>query len=601
MTSRERFRRPQVFNDCFALFQRKKLRKNERRHFRKDWLFEVASHCYDVEVSKECKVFVTKPVRSAVDDVLAIMDPDPDGGYTKTEKLDGVSSETWIPCVMSPQHLVELLKYSFKYSALQTRNQLGRTALHEACFANKVDSHFEVIRVLVDEHVQNLHAVDDHSMDARALVLAPRGRPGSPTGHRFREDIIDDHRDDLLDDYTAACQAIDDAKSKRRQRDALAEAIKRGNSMSHKTWSLLKDMSMIKRTLAGVDEFEDTDTKNRFYRWRDEDDADAQKAATEETRVEKTADQILEDMDLSLKYDWTPPRPFVFEEKIIEAIHHVRRHTALVRTVGDWETRIDSRHVDECLLYVSDGIAEAGGIGVSTWKPRQLEWDALQTSAVSVGTLGAADEWKIYELHDGQQFYVKAALQDYRWLQPIDAVEKTEAEVQCTNVTFDYKATEQPWFTCEECNAIGIDGKKVRMMICVHCAKRCHAGHEGIKYLRTSRVACMCPEMGCDLMRELEAQEADKTNVRINTLAKREAEEVRRRDELATETPSVLACLPCRTPEEIRQGAIQGWALCRRAAYTEPVDGWQILVDPTQPFETGSKTKCSGCVRHGRR
>ena len=28
-------------------------------------------------------------------------------------------------------------------------------------------------------------------------------------------------------------------------------------------------MSLVKRSLAGVDEFEDSDTKNRFYRWRD--------------------------------------------------------------------------------------------------------------------------------------------------------------------------------------------------------------------------------------------------------------------------------------------------------------------------------------------
>ena len=65
------------------------------------------------------------------------MDPDPDGGYLKIEKLDGVACETWIPCVVSAAHLVELLKYSFKYSALQLKNQLGRTALMEACFANR--------------------------------------------------------------------------------------------------------------------------------------------------------------------------------------------------------------------------------------------------------------------------------------------------------------------------------------------------------------------------------------------------------------------------------------------------------------------------------
>ena len=255
--------------DRFAAMQKQKLYDNERRHFRKDWLYECALQCYDDHLPPETQKLVTRPVLSAVEGVLRSLDPDPDGGYLKTEKLDGISVETWVPCITLPMHLVELLSYAFKYTSLQARNQLGRTALHEACFANRADSHFEVIRILVDEHVQSLHAVDDHGSDARHLVLDPRGRPDSPTGHRFREDIIDDTRDDLLDDYADAVKAIEAAKSAERQREALEDACRRGTDLSHEHWGLLKDMSLVKRSLAGVDEFEDSDTKNRFYRWRD--------------------------------------------------------------------------------------------------------------------------------------------------------------------------------------------------------------------------------------------------------------------------------------------------------------------------------------------
>ena len=52
------------------------------------------------------------------------LDPDPDGGYLKTEKVDGIAVETWVPCVTLPMHLVELLKYA-KYAGLQSKNQLG--------------------------------------------------------------------------------------------------------------------------------------------------------------------------------------------------------------------------------------------------------------------------------------------------------------------------------------------------------------------------------------------------------------------------------------------------------------------------------------------
>ena len=63
-------------------------------------------------------------------------------------------------------------------------------------------------------------------------------------------------------------RAIEAAKSER-QREALEDACRRGTELSHEHWGLLKDMSLVKRSLAGVDEFEDSDTKNRFYRWRD--------------------------------------------------------------------------------------------------------------------------------------------------------------------------------------------------------------------------------------------------------------------------------------------------------------------------------------------
>ena len=136
-------------------------------------------------------------------------------------------------------------------------------------FANRADSHFEVIRILVDEHVQNLHAVDDHGSDARHLVLDPRGRPDSPTGHRFREDIIDDTRDDLLDDYANAVEPSRRPSRRSGSGKRWRTPVGAGTDLSHEHWGLLKDMSLVKRSLAGVDEFEDSDTKNRFYRWRD--------------------------------------------------------------------------------------------------------------------------------------------------------------------------------------------------------------------------------------------------------------------------------------------------------------------------------------------
>ena len=70
----------------------------------------------------------------------------------------------------------------------------------------------------------------------------------------------------------------------------------------------------------------------------------------------------------------------------------MRIRTDEIRVVNDFECRLDTRHADEVILYVSDSVAESGGIGVTTLTPTQLGWDALQAHAVSVGTLACHAE-----------------------------------------------------------------------------------------------------------------------------------------------------------------------------------------------------------------
>ena len=298
--------------------------------------------------------------------------------------------------------------------------------------------------------------------------------------------------------------------------------------------------------------------------------------------------------ELTLRYSFAPPPPFVFEEQVLEAIAYVRKRTDLVREVGDWQTLIDMRHADECLLYVSDFIADGGGIGVTTQLPPALTWDALQARSARTGLLGAAEEWQTWQLQDGREFYVKPSTNDKRWIRPVDAVEENEAVKNCTNITFDFKVTSQPWFTCEQCNSES-EGKK-RLILCVHCAKRCHDGHRGIKYLRTSKVACMCFECcDCILMKEVEQKAREEGIVPLNKLARYEAEEVRRRVNLGKDVPAVLALLPERPEKERKKGyfgaQVEGWCLARRAEFTDPVDGWQILVDPQQPKEVTARRR----------
>ena len=120
-----------------------------------------------------------------------------------------------------------------------------------------------------------------------------------------------------------------------------------------------------------------------------------------------------------------------------------------------------------------------------------------------------------------------------------------------TNITFDFKVTSQPWFTCEQCNSeLQSEGKKVRLMLCVHCAKRCHDGHRGIKYLRTSKVACMCFECcDCILMKEVEQKAREEGIVPLNRLARYEADP----------TALPIAPLRCTQPSGTALFVPSGW------------------------------------------
>ena len=97
----------------------------------------------------------------------------------------------------------------------------------------------------------------------------------------------------------------------------------------------------------------------------------------------------------------------------------------------------------------------------------------------------------------------------------------------------------------------------------------------------------MCFECcDCVLMREVEQKAREEGIVPLNKLARYEAEEVRRRVNLGKDVPAVLALLPERPEKERKKGyfgaQVEGWCLARRAEFTDPVDGWQILVDPQQ-------------------
>ena len=74
---------------------------------------------------------------------------------------------------------------------------------------------------------------------------------------------------------------------------------------------------------------------------------------------------------------------------------------------------------------------------------------------------------------------------------------------------------------------------------------------------------------------------------------------------LGKDVPAVLALLPERPEKERKKGyfgaQVEGWCLARRAEFTDPVDGWQILVDPQQRARGVPRDSSPGTMAGGGR
>ena len=53
---------------------------------------------------------------------------------------------------------------------------------------------------------------------------------------------------------------------------------------------------------------------------------------------------------------------------------------------------------------------------------------------------------------NGNLFYCKESVGDYRWERPLDAVNKADALEKCTCMIFGEKRVKQAWYVCEDCN-----------------------------------------------------------------------------------------------------------------------------------------------------
>ncbi len=130
---------------------------------------------------------------------------------------------------------------------------------------------------------------------------------------------------------------------------------------------------------------------------------------------------------------------------------------------------------------------------------------------------------------------------------------------------------EQRWYTCEECNQNWKqlqDNPKAKIMIkiCEPCSYRCHSGHKGIRFIRSSAVSCMCLST-CKPFCPCNALEVSKEQLSISQAAFAERIEIRRQRMQMALMPPVLALVPRHDANGVFKRE-SGWMICSRAPIT---------------------------------
>jgi ankyrin repeat protein len=134
----------QLSGRAFVHFLATKNHPKDFPRFRKDWVLEACCWVFD-QLAPSQRRFVAQPSHAHAEYVLGCQDPDPDSGFYWGAR----GREVWVKTVESPELLLAVLTATFRQAANHAQNKLGRTALHEACYENFVDSHKAIIDLMV--------------------------------------------------------------------------------------------------------------------------------------------------------------------------------------------------------------------------------------------------------------------------------------------------------------------------------------------------------------------------------------------------------------------------------------------------------------------
>lgn len=264
---------------AFDALMQAKLRENERRRFHVSWVREAAQWMLHALFQDERVVATATSLRDwprpqqFYVDYLVEQYHDKFAKRSTTNDSDGDSDDDtdqepdatdWISLEEMAFYVDKSLRETFKH----LRNKQGRTALHVACDENLVCTHELAIRALADRNGVSPLLRDHSGLAPLQLVLACRGRPGSPKGDAELETQYVTRRDDRLRRKQQRQEA--DRVAQRRQRwqdelDAVASDFNDLETLTTTQKLLTQQGQAPSEHVAGWDVFEEPLSRNRLF------------------------------------------------------------------------------------------------------------------------------------------------------------------------------------------------------------------------------------------------------------------------------------------------------------------------------------------------
>jgi hypothetical protein len=542
----------QLGEQVYDEMQTMKLRPNEPRRFEKIWLAEAAN--FFISKMDPGRKHLLGPVSQEImRDVLLRFDHRPDSGIMATPTVQDKKNKSsnitaggliFIPIINNTRELCDLLRYCFRQSSLDSCNGWGRTALHTACDMNHIQSREPVITLLVEKYGSNVYLKDRHGHTPYALLILERPNIADyPSATSQRENWLFESRAEKIEEMALHFNDEDMKVVEKRRQDFLDVCINKAQNLSQKLWMVTKDASKLANTYQDWEQYSDPDTLNSFYCRKPDEDSYT---------------------GLHTDYTWTIPKVIkpLIDRSISWVIHRAARATEL-RCIYDW---IHYRDMKSKVEFYFNMVTSCFQFKC----PKELLFVHLKEKSTLVEKLGFGGEWYHFRFNDNHDihFYFNNHTKVYAWDPPLDAVTVLPSQRFCTAYKDKGKRVEQRWYTCEECNQawkVAQDNPKAKIMIkiCEPCSYRCHRGHKGVRFIRSSVVVCMCLST-CRAFCECKAQDVSAEQLAISQEAYDERLELRRRRLQEAIMPPVFAMVP-RFDLEGCFKRESGWMICRRA------------------------------------